>query len=120
HISDQGDRLQNAFRSGKRRVCGLRRILHRHSVAARRIVPPIATLVFTRARAPDRTRNRSNYARLRLRARAGIKNGWVTERSIVHAWKACVPKGTGGSNPPPSAMLIVGSVWIDSAIHAEK
>jgi hypothetical protein len=20
----------------------------------------------------------------------------------VHAWKACVPKGTGGSNPPPS------------------
>src|SRR5262249_20821279 len=29
--------------------------------------------------------------------------GWVTERSIVHAWKACVPKGTGGSNPPPSA-----------------
>jgi len=21
----------------------------------------------------------------------------------VHAWKACVPKGTGGSNPPPSA-----------------
>src|SRR4030095_6964162 len=79
-----------------------------------------ATLVFTRARAPDRTRNRSNYARLRLRARAGIKNGWVTERSIVHAWKACVPKGTGGSNPPPSAMLIVGSVWIDSAIHAEK
>ena len=31
-------------------------------------------------------------------------NGWVTERSIVHAWKACVPLyGTGGSNPPPSA-----------------
>ena len=27
----------------------------------------------------------------------------MTERSIVHAWKACVPKGTGGSNPPPSA-----------------
>jgi len=22
----------------------------------------------------------------------------------VHAWKACVPKGTGGSNPPPSAI----------------
>ena len=21
----------------------------------------------------------------------------------MHAWKACVPKGTGGSNPPPSA-----------------
>ncbi len=33
-------------------------------------------------------------------------NGWVTERSIVHAWKACVPLyGTGGSNPPPSAPL---------------
>jgi chlorite dismutase len=24
HISDQGDRLQNAFRSGERRVCGFR------------------------------------------------------------------------------------------------
>src|SRR5439155_12980036 len=33
-------------------------------------------------------------------------NGWVTERSIVDAWKACVPKGTGGSNPPPSAMRV--------------
>src|SRR5437660_12856669 len=30
-------------------------------------------------------------------------SGWVTEWLIVHAWKACVPKGTGGSNPPPSA-----------------
>ncbi len=28
--------------------------------------------------------------------------GWVTERSIVHAWKACVPQGTRGSNPLPS------------------
>src|SRR5881396_388436 len=33
-------------------------------------------------------------------------NGWVTERSIVHAWKACVPKGTGGSNPPPSVSIV--------------
>src|SRR5437773_2550006 len=32
-------------------------------------------------------------------------NGWVTERLIVHAWKACVPKGTRGSNPRPSAPL---------------
>lgn len=31
--------------------------------------------------------------------------GWVTEWSIVHAWKACVPKGTAGSNPAPSARL---------------
>src|SRR5256885_15563217 len=31
--------------------------------------------------------------------------GWVTEWLIVHAWKACVPKGTGGSNPPPSVLL---------------
>jgi hypothetical protein len=31
-----------------------------------------------------------------------------------------VPKGTRGSNPRPSAMRIVGSLWIDSAIHAEK
>src|SRR5437868_13754582 len=32
--------------------------------------------------------------------------GWVTEWLIVHAWKACVPKGTGGSNPPPSAIVL--------------
>src|SRR5947209_19618174 len=30
-------------------------------------------------------------------------SGWVTEWSIVHAWKACVLKGTEGSNPSPSA-----------------
>jgi hypothetical protein len=30
--------------------------------------------------------------------------GWVTEWSIVHAWKACVPQGTEGSNPSPSAI----------------
>src|SRR5205809_2371046 len=34
--------------------------------------------------------------------------GWVTEWLIVHAWKACVPKGTGGSNPPPSARPWLG------------
>ena len=34
--------------------------------------------------------------------------GWVTEWLIVHAWKACVPKGTGGSNPPPS---VFSSKW---------
>src|SRR6266568_7538577 len=33
--------------------------------------------------------------------------GWVTEWLIVHAWKACVPKGTGGSNPPPSVLLFL-------------
>src|SRR4029077_10613009 len=33
--------------------------------------------------------------------------GWVTEWLIVHAWKACVPKGTGGSNPPPSVPLVM-------------
>jgi hypothetical protein len=67
------------------------------------IVPAIATLVFTRARAPDRTRNRSNHARLRLRARAGIKTGWVTERSIVHAWKRVCRKAPGVRIPahPP-------------------
>lgn len=26
----------------------------------------------------------------------------MPERSIGHAWKACVPKGTAGSNPAPS------------------
>ena len=38
--------------------------------------------------------------------------GWVTERSIVHAWKACVPKGTGGSNPPPSASSQIGEMFL--------
>ena len=33
--------------------------------------------------------------------------GWVAEWSIAHAWKACLPQGNGGSNPPPSAPLIV-------------
>ncbi len=32
--------------------------------------------------------------------------GWVPERSIGHAWKACVPQGTEGSNPSPSAIPI--------------
>ena len=31
------------------------------------------------------------------------KNGWVAEWSNAHAWKACLPKGNGGSNPSPSA-----------------
>jgi hypothetical protein len=30
--------------------------------------------------------------------------GWVPERSIGHAWKACVPQGTEGSNPSPSGI----------------
>jgi hypothetical protein len=33
-------------------------------------------------------------------------DGWVTERSIVHAWKACVPQGTRGSNPLPSVSVV--------------
>ncbi len=33
-----------------------------------------------------------------------LEQGRVPERSIGHAWKACVPlKGTEGSNPSPSA-----------------
>lgn len=30
-------------------------------------------------------------------------NGEVSEWSIEHAWKACVPQGTAGSNPALSA-----------------
>src|SRR5438552_7403539 len=44
---------------------------------------------------------------LRVRVRRGRLFGWVTEWLIVHAWKACVPKGTGGSNPPPSAIVLL-------------
>lgn len=35
----------------------------------------------------------------------------MTERSIVHAWKACVPQGTGGSNPPPSAIFEMNNLF---------
>ena len=31
----------------------------------------------------------------------------MAEWSIAHAWKACLPQGNGGSNPPPSATLIL-------------
>ncbi len=30
----------------------------------------------------------------------------MTEWSKVHDWKSCVPKGTGGSNPFLSAMVL--------------
>ncbi len=33
--------------------------------------------------------------------------GEVTERPKVHDWKSCVLKGTGGSNPPLSAILFL-------------
>src|SRR5438105_11820689 len=39
-----------------------------------------------------------------------IREGWVTERSIVHAWKACVPQGTRGSNPLPSVFPVPSSI----------
>src|SRR5438094_712682 len=100
YVPDQGDRLQNAFRSGQCRVRGLRRILHRYSTASRRIIPALAALTPTRAH--DRARNRFEPSTITSKSKSW--NGWVTERSIVHAWKACVPKGTGGSNPPPSAI----------------
>src|SRR2546421_9570146 len=51
---------------------------------------------------------------LRVRVRRGRLFGWVTEWLIVHAWKACVPKGTGGSNPPPSAMSEDGRQQLNS------
>jgi chlorite dismutase len=48
YVSDQSDRLQNAFRSGERRVRGFRRILYRYPITARRIVPPLPTLTSAR------------------------------------------------------------------------
>ena len=41
----------------------------------------------------------------------------MTEWLIVHAWKACVPKGTGGSNPSGVATLEESKVLSVSA-HA--
>ena len=32
----------------------------------------------------------------------------------MHAWKACVPKGTGGSNPPPSALPFLLLLLLDN------
>ena len=37
--------------------------------------------------------------------RAGSKNGEMAEWLKAHAWKACVPQGTVGSNPTLSAIL---------------
>src|SRR5437773_8996860 len=45
HLPDQSDRLRDALRSGERGIRRLRRVFHRHSTAARRIVPPFATLI---------------------------------------------------------------------------
>src|ERR1700745_2462274 len=112
HVPDQGDRLQNAFRCGERRVRRLRRVLHRHSIATRRTVPPLAVVVLSPAHVP----NRFETERITIASR--IENGWVTERSIVHAWKACVPKGTGGSNPPPSAVHLMLLIVSEGADHS--
>src|SRR6266487_7097886 len=103
YFSDQGDRLQNALRSGERRVRRLRRILYRHPIAARRIISAIGIVGFIRAhdRGPSEPRT------ITITSTSRNLKGWVTERLIVHAWKACVPKGTGGSNPPPSVRLFL-------------
>jgi hypothetical protein len=43
----------------------------------------------------------------------GLFRGWVPERSIGHAWRACVPQGTAGSNPAPSANFLMRSPAVD-------
>src|SRR5260221_14736110 len=48
------------------------------------------------SRIPCGTRLLQHYCR-------PAENGWVAEWSNAHAWKACLPQGNGGSNPPPSA-----------------
>src|SRR5437016_5854157 len=101
HVSDQSHRLQNALRPGQRRVRGLRRVLHRHPITARRVIPALAAL--TPARARNRLHSSTSTSKSTI---TSTTLGWVTEWLIVHAWKACVPKGTGGSNPPPSAIVL--------------
>src|SRR5438477_1253682 len=103
HVSDQSHRLQNALRPGQRRVRGLRRVLHRHPITARRVIPALAAL--TPARARNRLHSSTSTSKSTI---TSTTLGWVTEWLIVHAWKACVPKGTGGSNPPPSAVDLLG------------
>ena len=46
--------------------------------------------------------------------------GWVPEWSIGHAWRACVPQGTEGSNPSPSAILVSAFRLLLVRVAAEK
>lgn len=46
-------------------------------------------------------------------------HGEVSEWSIVHPWKGCVPNGTGGSNPPLSAMIYY-FLFIDTCFNSYK
>ena len=54
---------------------------------------------------------RSNLSRiltqLERKCEKQVKLGEVRERSNRHAWKACVPNGTVGSNPTLSVLFIV-------------
>src|SRR5215467_9209603 len=109
HVSDQSHRLQNALRPGQRRIRRLRRVLHRHPIAARRIIPAFAAVRAVAAFSERRNETDATVGDRRY-SRSRFFHGWVTEWLIVHAWKACVPKGTGGSNPPPSAIYNISLV----------
>src|ERR1700731_4035686 len=99
HFPDQSDRLRDALRSGKRGIRRLRRVFHRHSTAARRIVPPLAAVGDAVSVPTKKDGKLTAFPTILCLG----QEGWVTEWSIVHAWKACVLKGTEGSNPSPSA-----------------
>src|SRR5438128_785561 len=85
YISDQSHRLQNAVRSSECRVRRLRRILHRHPIASRRIIEAIATvtiflslflLLFLFGLSP---------AGLRLRCRGRGRTVWMGVRAVDRA-----------------------------------
>src|SRR5207302_314005 len=46
--------------------------------------------------------------------------GWVAEWSNAHAWKACLPQGNGGSNPPPSAPRHAWGATLAAAMARRK
>ncbi len=52
-------------------------------------------------RQPDQEPGPVQFRTMRLR-------GGVPEWTIGHAWRACVPPGTVGSNPTPSASTVLG------------
>ena len=48
------------------------------------------------------------------------KHGEMSEWSNVHAWKACIPKGIGGSNPLLSAKARKTPKRVFFALYGEK
>src|SRR4029453_3673612 len=103
HISDQSDCLQNAFRSCQRRVRRLRRVLHRDSIAARRIIPALAAvIVFLFLSLLVFTLFRLSPTPLRLRFGGRGRSPWMGDRAVYCARleSVCAERHRGFESPP--------------------